>query len=79
MNVAVSKSFRVGRSVENRTRLLIITLETPGERHSPLGPSAAFIVKVEQHLHYTRSYSEREAARKVQEGLAARRKAQQER
>ena len=36
MNVAVAKSFHVRRSVENRTRLLIIMLETPGVKSSIL-------------------------------------------
>ena len=30
MNVAVSKSFRGGKAVPGRNRLLIVTLETPG-------------------------------------------------
>ena len=78
MNVAVAKSFRVGKSVENRERLLIVTLETPGVKQDVLrmAPQLRNSVKW-SNIYITPDLTpaEREAARKVREELARRRKA----
>ena len=78
MSVAVAKSFRVGRSVESRTRLLIITLETPGVKSDilRLAPQLRSSAKWSNiYITPDLTRSEREAARKLREELAARRKA----
>ena len=40
INVKVSKAFRVGKPVEGRDRLLIVTLDTPGVKHDILCPAS---------------------------------------
>ena len=78
MNVAISKAFRVGKVVQNKPRLLIITLATPGVKGD--------ILRVAPQLRNSDTWgniyitpdltkTEREAARKVREELAARRAA----
>ena len=78
MNVAVARSFRVGKSVEGRDRLLIVTLETPGVKQD--------ILRLAPQLRSSEKYgniyitpdltpAEREAAKKLRDELSARRKA----
>ena len=78
MSVAVARSFRVGRSVENRARLLIVTLETPGVKQD--------ILRLAPQLRSSEKYgniyitpdltpAEREAAKKLRDELSARKKA----
>ena len=78
INVSISRSFRVGRANGDRDRLLIVTLDTPGAKHD--------ILRVAPDLRNTEkwaniyitpdlTHTERVAARKVREELAARRKA----
>ena len=78
MNVAVSKAFRVGKVVQTRPRLLIITLATPGVKGD--------ILRIAPQLRNSDTWgniyitpdltkTEREAARKVREELATRRAA----
>ena len=78
MNVTVSKAFRVGKVVQTKPRLLIITLATPGVKGD--------ILRIAPQLRNSDTWgniyitpdltkTEREAARKVREELAARRAA----
>ena len=78
MSVAVAKSFRVGKSVENRARLLIVTLETPGVKQDilRLAPQLRSCEKWSNiYITPDLTLAERETARKVREELVARRKA----
>ena len=78
IRVAVAKSFRVGRAVANRDRLLIVTLETPGVKWDllRLAPQLRGCEKW-GNIYITPDLTpaEREAAKKVREELAARKKA----
>ena len=78
MNVAVARSFRVGKSVEGRDRLLIVTLEMPGVKQD--------VLRLAPQLRSSEKYgnvyitpdltpAEREAAKKLRDELSARRKA----
>ena len=78
INASVSKVFRVGKVMQDKPRLLIVTLATPGVKGD--------ILRLAPQLRNTENWSniyitpdltktEREAARKVREELAARRAA----
>ena len=78
MSVAISRSFRVGKAVQSRPRLLIVTLDTPGVKHDILR-MAPLLLGSERwgNIYITPDLTreEREAARKVREELAARKAA----
>ena len=78
MNVAVARSFRVGRSVENRARLLIVTLETPGVKQDILRLAPQLLSSDKYGNVYITpdlTPAEREAAKKLRDELSARKKA----
>ena len=78
MRVAVSKCFRVGRTPQNKPRLLIVTLDTPGVKQDilRLAPQLRSSEKWGNiYITPDLTKSEREAARKIREELAARRAA----
>ena len=78
IRAAVAKSFRVGKSVPNRDRLLIVTLETPGVKWDLLRLAS----QLRNFENWSNIYltpdltpAEREAAKKVRDELASRRRA----
>ena len=78
LNVAVARSFHVGKAMGNRERLLIVTLKTPGVkqellRMAPRLRSSAKWGNIYITPDLTRA--EREATRKVREELAVRKNA----
>ena len=78
IQVAVTRCFRVGKSVKDKARLLIVTLDTPGVKHEilRLAPQLRQSEKWGNiYITPDLSRSEREAARKVREELAVRRAA----
>ena len=81
MSVAIARSFRVGKTVENRDRLLIIMLETPGVKQEifRMAPQLQNSDKW-GNIYVTPDLTsaEREAARKLREELVARRRAGEE-
>ena len=77
LNVTVARSFRAGKSVNGRARLLIVTLETPGVKQEVLRMAPQLRSSDKWgNIYITPDLTpaEREAARKVREELAARRK-----
>ena len=76
MHVAVTRSFRVGKRVENKDRLLIVTLETPGVKQEILRMAPQLRTSAKWGNVYITpdlTRTEREAARRVREELVARR------
>ena len=76
INVKVSKAFRVGKPVEGRDRLLIITLDTPGVKHdilrlAPLLRSSDRWGNI--YITPDLTPAERDVAKKLREELRARR------
>lgn len=81
MSVSVARSFRVGKATETRARLLIVTLETPGVKQDVLRMAP----QLRQSEKWGNIYitpdltpAEREAAKKLREELAARKRAGEE-
>ena len=77
-SVTVAKSFRVGKQVANRDRLLIVTLETPGVKQDLLRMAPQLRASEKWgNIYITPDLTpaEREAAKKLREELTARRKA----
>ena len=78
LNVAIARSFRVGKAMGNRERLLIVTLETPGVKQELLRMAPRLRSSDKWGNIYITpdlTRAEREAARKVREELAVRRNA----
>ena len=78
LNVRVTKSFRVGKAVPNRHRLLIVTLESPDMKHDLL----QLAPQLRKSSNWVNIYitpdltkAEREVARKLRDDLKARRAA----
>ena len=81
MSVSVARSFRVGKATETRARLLIVTLDTPGVKQDVLRMAP----QLRQSEKWGNIYitpdltpAEREAAKKLREELAARKRAGEE-
>ena len=78
VKVSVSKAFRVGRTDTGRDRLLIVTLDTPGVKQDILRMAPQLRSSDKWGNVYITpdlSRTEREAARKLREELATRRRA----
>ena len=78
MNVSVSKVYRVGKVMQNKPRLLIITLDTPGVKGEILRMAPQLRDSVKWGNIYITpdlTKTEREAARKLREELATRKAA----
>ena len=78
LNVAVSKSFRVGKINPDRDRLLIVTLDTPGVKYDILRLAPQLRTSEKWGKVYITpdlTKAEREAARKLRQELADRRAA----
>ena len=78
LNVVVARAFRAGKKIENKNRLLIVTLDTPGVKHDllRLAPQLRGSEKWGRiYLTPDLTRTEREAARKLREELAARKAA----
>ena len=80
LNVAVAKSFRVGKPVENRGRLLVITLDTPGVKQQDILLLAPQLRGTEKwgNIYITPDLTpaEREVGQNLREELTARGKAE---
>ena len=78
VNVSATKSFRVGKKIQDKPRLLIVTLDNPACRYDILR-CAAQLRHTDQYTNIyltpDQTQKEREAGKKLREELASRRRA----